>query len=143
MAAKSNFNCDIRASFATAFRNWRVKNIIPLKQIAADLDLSIATINSWETGKRFPTGPHFELLTHHTGLPPCGLFCIPENRGLSRNEDRLACFGNRRATRFRAGLLRRFSEVRSTCNVGMGATNVQPSPNLEMPQCLNSAKVAM
>ena len=76
MTPKSNLHCDIRASFATAFGNWRRKNNIPLKKIARDLGLSVATINSWELGKRFPTGYNFEMLTDYTGLPPCRLFCV-------------------------------------------------------------------
>ena len=75
MVKESNFHCDIRASFATAFRNWRLKENIPLKQIATDLGVSIATVNSWESGKRFPTGRHFEILSDYTGVPPCRLFC--------------------------------------------------------------------
>lgn len=76
MAQKSKFRCDIRASFATAFKNWRRKNNIPLKQIAADLGLSVATISSWELGERFPSGRNFERLADYTGEPPCRLFCI-------------------------------------------------------------------
>jgi transcriptional regulator with XRE-family HTH domain len=73
---KPEFHCDFRASFATAFRNWRRKNNLPLKQVAADLGLSIATISKWELGARFPSGRNFEMLTDYTGLPPCKLFCI-------------------------------------------------------------------
>lgn len=76
MAEKSKPQCDIRASFATAFRNWRRKNNIPLKKIAEDLGVSVSTVSSWELGQRFPTGRHFEKLTDYTGLPPCKLFCI-------------------------------------------------------------------
>ena len=71
MIPVANFHCDVRASFATAFRNWRLKNNIPLKKIAKDLGLSVATIDSWELGNRFPTGYNFELLANYTGLPPC------------------------------------------------------------------------
>jgi len=72
----SSADCrDIRASFATAFRNWRLKNNIPLKQIAGDLGLSIATINSWESGNRFPTGYNLEILANYTSVPPCRLLC--------------------------------------------------------------------
>lgn len=67
---------DVRTSFATAFSNWRQRNQIPLKKVAADLGLSIATINKWELGQRFPTGRHFELLVMYTGEPPCRLFCV-------------------------------------------------------------------
>ena len=69
-------HCDIRVSFASAFRIWRFKQKIPLKRIAADLRIAVATVNSWESGKSFPTGPHFDLLTDYTGLSPCQLFCV-------------------------------------------------------------------
>ena len=80
MPHKSDFQCDIRASFATAFSAWRRNNNIPLKKIAKDLGLSVATINSWELGKRFPTGYNFEMLTNYTGLPPCRLFCVKADK---------------------------------------------------------------
>lgn len=73
---KSKLRCDIRACFAIAFKNWRQKNNVPLKQIAADLGLSVNTISMWELGKRFPTGRHFEMLAEYTGVPPCRLFCV-------------------------------------------------------------------
>ncbi len=76
MAKKSQFHCDVRASFATAFSNWRRKNRIPLKKIASDLGISISTVNAWELGRRFPTGRHFEKLVNYSGVPPCKLFCI-------------------------------------------------------------------
>ena len=76
MSQKPNSRCDIRASFATAFRNWRLKNNIPLKKISKDLGVSISTISTWESGKRFPTSYNFEILVDYTGLPPCKLFCV-------------------------------------------------------------------
>ena len=76
MAGKIKFHCDVRASFATAFSNWRQKNRIPLKKIARDLGLSTSTVSSWESGARFPTGYNFEILVEYTGLPPCKLFCV-------------------------------------------------------------------
>lgn len=76
MTLKSKLRCDIRASFAIALKNWRQKNNVPLKQIAADLGVSVNTISLWEMGKRFPTGQHFEMLAEYTGMPPCRLFCV-------------------------------------------------------------------
>ena len=76
MAQEIHFRCDIRASFATVFRNWRLKGSIPLRQVAKDLGVSITTINYWEAGKRFPTSRHFARLAAYTGLPPCRLFCV-------------------------------------------------------------------
>jgi DNA-binding transcriptional regulator YiaG len=72
----TKLRCDIRATFATAFKNWRLKKNIPLKQLAADLGVALATISAWELGKRFPTDHHFELLMDYTGVPPCRLFCV-------------------------------------------------------------------
>ena len=76
MAQKPQFHCDVRVSFATAFRNWRRKNKVPLKQVAVDLGVSISTVSSWELGQCFPTGYNFEMLVEYTGLPPCKLFCV-------------------------------------------------------------------
>ena len=76
MPGKPKLKCDIHASFAIAFKNWRQKNKIPLKQIAADLGLSVNTISLWELGKRFPSKHHFAMLADYTGLPPCKLFCV-------------------------------------------------------------------
>lgn len=76
VAPKSSFRCDVHASFATTFSNWRRKNNIPLKKIAKDLGVSISTVSSWESGQRFPTGYNFNLLVEYTGLPPCKLVCL-------------------------------------------------------------------
>jgi transcriptional regulator with XRE-family HTH domain len=73
---KSDFHIDARASFATAFRNWRRKNKLPLKKVAADLGVSVSIVNLWESGKRFPGGRNFEMPVDYTGLPPCKLFCV-------------------------------------------------------------------
>ena len=75
MGRKSKLRCDIRASFATAFRNWRLKSNIPVKKIAEDLGITISTVSLWESGKRFPTGRHLEKIVDYTGVPPCQLFC--------------------------------------------------------------------
>jgi transcriptional regulator with XRE-family HTH domain len=76
MSPESSLLCDIRASFACAFSNWRRKNKLPLKKVAADLGVSISTVNLWESGKRFPGSRNFEMLLDYTGLPPCKLFCV-------------------------------------------------------------------
>lgn len=73
---RPQIRCDIRGSFATAFRNWRLKNKLPLKRVAADLGVSIATVNKWERGDRFPGERHLGSLVQYTGQPPCRLFCI-------------------------------------------------------------------
>ena len=72
---KTAFKCDLRASFAAAFKNWRRKHGIPLKLIAADLGLSVSVVSAWELGERFPCGENFERLVEYTGQPPCHLLC--------------------------------------------------------------------
>jgi transcriptional regulator with XRE-family HTH domain len=76
MDQRPHNHCDLRASFATAFSNWRRKNGIPLKAVAQDLGTSISTVAAWESGEYFPTGSHLERLVDYTGLPPCRLFCV-------------------------------------------------------------------
>jgi len=51
-----------------------------LKKVAKDLGLSIATINSWELGERFPTGYNFEMLANYMGVPPCRLLCVMSDK---------------------------------------------------------------
>ena len=94
MARKSKFHCDIRASFATAFRNWRVKNHIQLKQIAKDLGLAVSTVGSWEMGERFPSGRNFERLVNYSGVPPCKLFCVMADKCVP--EECLLAMGRKR-----------------------------------------------
>ena len=67
---------DIRASFGVAFKNWREKNHLSLKEIAAELGVSIATIHAWESAKRFPSGDNLEILSNYMNTPPCRLFCV-------------------------------------------------------------------
>lgn len=76
----SESRCDLCAVFAAAFKRWRLKNNLQLKEIAADLGVSVPTVCTWETGKRFPTGRHFEMLIDYTGLPPCRLFCVMSDK---------------------------------------------------------------
>ena len=76
VAQERYFHCDIRASFACAFGNWRRKHKIPLKRIASDLGVSVSTVSSWESGQCLPQGCNLESLVEYTGLPPCKLFCV-------------------------------------------------------------------
>lgn len=59
--------------FANRLREWRRHRQIPLKQMAADLGVSIAVVSAWENGNRFPTAEHFEQLAKYTGIPACCL----------------------------------------------------------------------
>ncbi len=83
MAVKTpagKLECDIRTNFAKAFGAWRRKNSLPLKTIAAELDITLATVSLWERGERFPTERHFQALVNYTGIPPCRLFCVMADR---------------------------------------------------------------
>ena len=76
-----------------------MRNKVPLKRIARDLGLSVSTVNSWELGRRFPSGRNFELLVDYTGVPPCRLFCVMADKcvpddcllAMGRNRDPRAC----------------------------------------------------
>ena len=72
--------CHLRRNFADAFRHWRRKQGIPLKQIAIELGFSVATISKWERGERFPNGQSLELLVEYTDQPPCHLLCAYAQR---------------------------------------------------------------
>jgi DNA-binding XRE family transcriptional regulator len=81
----------VRQAFSTAFARWRKEKGFPLKQVAADLGVSISTVNAWERGERFPTGHHIELIVIHTALAPCRLFCVGSNLcSLTIHDDPLA-----------------------------------------------------
>lgn len=64
----------------TAFRNWRQKKHIPLKQIAGNLGISVSTVGSWEQGERFPKCEHLQALANYMGVPPCRLFCVKTDK---------------------------------------------------------------
>ena len=76
MEPKQYLHCNVRSSFAAAFRTWRLKSKLPLKTIAKELGVAVATINAWELGHRFPSARNFEMLVEYSGVPPCRLFCI-------------------------------------------------------------------
>ncbi len=80
MPPKPQLHCDLRASFSTAFSNWRRKKKIPLKTIAKHLGVSISTVGSWDSGEYFPTAYNLDLLVEYTGLPPCRLFCATADK---------------------------------------------------------------
>ncbi len=73
-------DCDIRTNFAKGFGAWRRKNNLPLKDVAAELGISLATVNAWEWGEKFPTAKHFQALVNYAGIPPCRLFCVMANK---------------------------------------------------------------
>jgi len=49
-----------------------------LKHVAAEIGVADATLSAWETGKRFPSGKHLELIARCTRLPLC-VFFIPDS----------------------------------------------------------------
>ena len=77
----------VREAFSTSFGRWRKQKAIPLKQVAAELGVSISTINAWERGERFPTGYHIELIVKYTRLTPCHLFCVGSSQCSSTIHD--------------------------------------------------------
>ncbi|MCF7668528.1 MAG: helix-turn-helix domain-containing protein [Verrucomicrobia bacterium] len=62
-------NLDISSLFASRLRCWRKSRQIPIKQIAADLNVSVAVVSSWEHGTRFPSVTNLENISAYTGIP--------------------------------------------------------------------------
>ena len=77
-------------------RQWRQDHKVPLKALAADLQVSTTTVNDWERAARFPSGHHLSRLARVLGVPCCRLLCDrPEEcviggAGKSCHHDRLA-----------------------------------------------------
>ena len=46
---------------------------MPLKQMAAELGVSISVVSAWEQGSRFPSVHHLEKLAVYTGMSVCQL----------------------------------------------------------------------
>jgi transcriptional regulator with XRE-family HTH domain len=44
--------------------------------VADRLRVTSATVSCWESGRRFPTGKHFDELVKMTKMAPCQFFCI-------------------------------------------------------------------
>ncbi len=66
---------DPKHTFAPRFKNWRKQTRYPLKHVADDLGVSIATVSEWENGGRFPNADHLRRISEYTGIPLCGFFC--------------------------------------------------------------------
>jgi transcriptional regulator with XRE-family HTH domain len=56
-------------AFAVTFKEWRASSGKRLREVAADLDLSISIVSEWENGNRFPNADHFHAIAQHTGIP--------------------------------------------------------------------------
>ena len=52
-------------------RRWRRARRIPIKKIAADMEVSVSVVSAWETGSRFPSASHLQQLSVYTGVPVC------------------------------------------------------------------------
>jgi len=55
--------------FAVRLLNWRKAEGRTLKEVAAELGLSISIICEWEHGRRFPSVDHLQALAQYTGIP--------------------------------------------------------------------------
>ena len=76
MDAKPGFGCNFRNDFAIIFKAWRREKHLLLKQVAADLGVTVSIVSLWELGRRFPDGKNIEQLLQYTGLTFCRLFCL-------------------------------------------------------------------
>lgn len=60
--------------FAVRLRKWRKEQRKPLKEVAADLGVSIAIVSEWEHGHRFPSVKHLQSVTRYTGISASDFF---------------------------------------------------------------------
>jgi transcriptional regulator with XRE-family HTH domain len=56
-------------SFADRLKEWRRKEGLLLKDVAAALKVSISIVCEWELGHRFPSVDHLQAIALYTGIP--------------------------------------------------------------------------
>ncbi len=69
MRRSDGFKNPLVKAFAVRLQQWRKGEGRPLKEVAGDLDVSIAIICEWEHGNRFPSVDHLYQLARYTGIP--------------------------------------------------------------------------
>ena len=77
--ATNTGNGSAGALLGANLRRWREERDVPLKQVAAELGVSMAVVSAWERGVRFPAGSHLDSLSDYTGIPVCLLFCCAKS----------------------------------------------------------------
>ena len=68
-------------AFGSHLREWRKKNKVLRKQLAADLGMSLSTVSAWENGTRFPSGVHCDLVASYLEQPVFELFHNEDGTG--------------------------------------------------------------
>jgi DNA-binding transcriptional regulator YiaG len=56
-------------------KGFRTSRRWPLKRVAFELSVTVATVSDWEHGIRFPSGGNLILLSRLFGVSPCQLIC--------------------------------------------------------------------
>lgn len=57
-------------------KKMRMRKRWPMKRLAFELKVSVATISEWERGHRFPSAEHLYHLSRLFNLPACRFFCV-------------------------------------------------------------------
>lgn len=52
----------------------------PMKRVAHEIGVSVATVSDWESGRRFPSGGSLVRLARLYDTTPCQLFCCGKDR---------------------------------------------------------------
>lgn len=71
--ARKNNGKGIRADIAAFVRRLREDSGAPMKQVASEVGVSLATLGAWERGTRFPSAENIERLADYYGIEPCRL----------------------------------------------------------------------
>jgi transcriptional regulator with XRE-family HTH domain len=63
-----------RTPLGIKLKAWRKAHAKPLKEVACEFGVSLATWNRWENGTRFPSPELLPLLAEYINLPLCHFF---------------------------------------------------------------------
>lgn len=66
----------VQCQLGKVLREWRTNKGLPLKHVAADLDVSISVVSQWERAKRFPSIQNLLQISDYTKIPVSVFFCI-------------------------------------------------------------------
>jgi len=78
------------AAFAAKMRNWRRSSRMPMKEVAMDIGISVATVSEWEHGNRFPSVEHLLAISRLARMPAPCLICGTNSHCPRGRRDRTA-----------------------------------------------------
>ena len=62
-----------RQILSTQLRRWRLRQGLPLKQVATEIGVALSTFSAWESGARFPSAENLDVLAGYMKVNVCEL----------------------------------------------------------------------